>query len=81
MTKAARKLFDEALGLESDDRAELACLLLDSLDGESDEGVEVAWSAEVARRLAELESGAVKSIPWDLVRAEALAKIHGARNR
>ena len=38
--------------------------------GESDEeGVELAWVAEIERRMTELDSGAVQSIPWDQLRA------------
>jgi putative addiction module component (TIGR02574 family) len=42
--------------------------LLDSLDTEVDEDAEAAWATEVNRRVAELDSGAVKSIPWTEVR-------------
>jgi putative addiction module component (TIGR02574 family) len=53
--------------------------LLDSLGTEVDEDVEeAAWATEVNRRLAELDSGAVKTIPWAEVRrrlaAQATAK-------
>jgi hypothetical protein len=29
-----------------------------------DEDAEVAWATEIDRRVAELDSGAVKTIPW-----------------
>ncbi|MGH7486132.1 MAG: addiction module protein [bacterium] len=48
-------------------------MLIDSLDSEVEEGVEEAWRQEIERRARELESGAVKSIPWDAVR-ERLAR-------
>jgi len=37
-----------------------------------DEGVEAAWSLEIARRLAELETGKVKSVPWAEVRRQIM---------
>ena len=33
-----------------------------------EEGVELAWAAEIERRVTELDSGAVQSIPWDQLR-------------
>jgi putative addiction module component (TIGR02574 family) len=32
--------------------------------------VEAAWSEEIARRIAEIDSGKVELIPWEVVRAE-----------
>jgi putative addiction module component (TIGR02574 family) len=63
------QVFREALELEQGDRAELAKLLIDSLDPTVEEGVEEAWMEEVTRRLAELDSGAAQTIPWDTVRS------------
>lgn len=49
-------------------RAALAGSLLESLDTEVDEDAEAAWATEVSRRVAELDSGAVKTAPWAEVR-------------
>jgi hypothetical protein len=38
--------------------------LLDSLDADVDEDAEAAWAIEVNRRVAELDSGALNTIPW-----------------
>ncbi|PHV08261.1 hypothetical protein CSQ96_06245 [Janthinobacterium sp. BJB412] len=67
------KLVVEALRLTLGERAILAQLLLDSLDGEGDSGEEIdeAWAVEVDRRIAELDAGEVKGIPI----AEALAQV------
>ena len=51
------------------ERATLIRLLIDTLDAESDEGAEDAWRAEVERRIAELDSGAVEAVPWEELRA------------
>jgi putative addiction module component (TIGR02574 family) len=59
----------EALKLTSGERAAFAQLLLASLDEDAE--IEDAWAAEVARRIAEVESGAVQVVPI----AEALAQV------
>jgi putative addiction module component (TIGR02574 family) len=68
MTSEAKRLLDDALLLPTADRAELAGLLIDSLEEGADEGAQQAWSDEIAKRLAEIDSGAVKPIPWSEVR-------------
>ncbi|MBI3128238.1 MAG: addiction module protein [Candidatus Tectomicrobia bacterium] len=62
------KLEEEALKLTPGERAALAQRLLASLD--EDTGIEEDWAAEVERRIAEVERGAVPLIPI----AEALAQ-------
>jgi putative addiction module component (TIGR02574 family) len=41
---------------------------MDSLDAEADEDVQAAWDTEVRKRIAELDSGKVKPIPWEKAR-------------
>ena len=62
----------EALKLTPGERAALAQRLLESL--EEDKELEGAWAAEVERRIAEVESGAVQVIPI----ADALAQVRAA---
>lgn len=38
--------------------------LLESLDDSLDASAEEEWNQEIARRIAELDSGKVKSSPW-----------------
>jgi putative addiction module component (TIGR02574 family) len=57
-----------ALTLPEAERADLIGALIDSLDASVEAGVEEAWRTEIARRAQELDSGAVQSIPWDLVK-------------
>jgi len=79
MAAQFQDLLDQALGLPEEDRAELADRLLASLDEEPDPEVEEAWRQEVARRLEELHSGAVTSIPWEEIKAGILARArHGS---
>jgi len=57
VTEAAEELKVKALELSDKDRAELAHLLLVSLDEDVEEGVEAAWDAELDRRVREIDSG------------------------
>jgi len=70
MIASAKKLFESALSLDDQERAELVGLLLSSFEGDADEGVDHAWKDEVSRRVAELDSGVVQMITWSKVRSE-----------
>jgi putative addiction module component (TIGR02574 family) len=70
----AAEILKEALALPTEARAALAGSLLDSLDTDVDEDAEAAWAIEVTRRVAELDSGAVKTIPWAEVRRRLAAR-------
>lgn len=69
MARSARELFEEAMRLNLEERETLMRLLIDTLDAESEEGVEDAWRIEIERRMAELDSGAVETVPWEELRA------------
>ena len=69
MAKSARELFEEAMRLDPEERVTLMRLLIETLDAESEEGVEDAWRIEIERRMAELDSGSVQTIPWEELRA------------
>ena len=69
MARSARDLFDEAMSLEPQERATLMRLLIEALDADTEDGVEDAWQVEIERRMAELDSGSVETIPWEEVRA------------
>jgi len=64
----ASELLKKALALPDHERAELAGDLLDSLDTTVDDDTDAAWQEEIARRLKDVESGKVKTIPWEEVR-------------
>ncbi len=69
MVATPKQLYDRAMGLNEEQRAELIGMLLESLEIDTDEGVEAAWLQEIERRVAELDSGAVESVPWTEVRS------------
>ena len=71
MSTLVEELSARAKTLSVEDRARLVEELLDSLQGESDTEAESAWDREIERRVAEIESGAVKLISAEEVHAEA----------
>ena len=80
MRASILELFEKAADLPEEDRATLAGLLIESLESEVDEGVEVAWKEEIKRRVAQLDSGEVETIPWERVRARLLQGSNGSEN-
>ena len=75
MTPDPAKILEEALKLAPEARAALAASLLESLEEqETDEGAEAAWAAEIAKRVHELDSGAVTPIPWPEARRRILGR-------
>jgi putative addiction module component (TIGR02574 family) len=69
------ELFNRACQLPEKDRAELAGLLLESLETEPDPAVEQARATEIERRAAELDAGTVKAVPWETVKARLLGRL------
>jgi putative addiction module component (TIGR02574 family) len=77
MSPEISELLQKALGLPPEARAALADCLLESLDDTVDEGAEEEWNKEIARRIAELDSGKVKPIPWAEARRRISAILNG----
>jgi putative addiction module component (TIGR02574 family) len=75
MSTHVTELFEMASALSEQERATLAGLLIESLESEVDPDVEEAWRVEIERRLAELDSGAVETVPWEVVKAKLLQRI------
>jgi putative addiction module component (TIGR02574 family) len=82
VTEKARQLLIEALTLPERSRIELAASLLESTTPTAD-GVEAAWTAELRRRIAQLDAGNVEGSPWRDVLGTLEAKVrrHGRRSR
>lgn len=72
MTREVVELFKRASNLPDSDRATLADLLIESLESEHETDVESTWLGEIERRLQELDSGVVKTVSWEQVRAKLL---------
>jgi putative addiction module component (TIGR02574 family) len=79
MARDLTELFREASQLPEAERADLAGRLLETLQGEADQDVEVAWAEEIERRIRQIDSGEVKTIPWAEVRARLHARLHDRR--
>ena len=74
MAAELNQIIHDALELSDNERATLVGLLIESLETaeETQPEVEAAWAAEAERRWQEIESGQVKTIPWEEVRANLL---------
>jgi putative addiction module component (TIGR02574 family) len=81
MTSEVSKLLERALSLSVEEQEALADSLISNLGGKVDEGVQAAWDAEIAKRIADLDSGRAKTIPWTEVRKRNLAKLLDASAR
>jgi putative addiction module component (TIGR02574 family) len=74
MTPQVSEVLEKALTLSTQDRGLLIDRLIESLDeGPAEEGVEEAWAEEIKRRVDDIRSGKVKTIPGEQVLRE-LAK-------
>ena len=76
-TVDTKTLLAEALRLTPEERAALAGELIQSLETDVDQDAEAAWSEEIRARLAQLDAGTAKTIPW----SEARRRIHAAAGR
>jgi putative addiction module component (TIGR02574 family) len=65
-----------AARLPAAERQELIEAIADTLADEACEPLSPEWEAEIARRSAELDAGIGTTVPWETVRAEALARLH-----
>jgi putative addiction module component (TIGR02574 family) len=78
VTRQALDLLQRALSLSEEERADLACSLIESLDSAVDEGAETAWNEEISRRVDELDSRKASTVPWDEVRRRISSRLtHG----
>lgn len=79
MRRNAEAVLQKALTLPEEERAEIAGILLGSLEPVSDIDVETAWRQEVAVRVAALDAGGVKTTPWEEIRDRFLARLSEQR--
>jgi putative addiction module component (TIGR02574 family) len=71
MTPQVSELLEKALALSTQERGLLIDRLIETLDNEpAEEGVEAAWDAEIKRRVDDIRSGRVKTIPGEQVLRE-----------
>ena len=71
------EILEYALKKPEKERAQMAEALLASLDTPVvDEDVELAWQREIAKRINDVESGAVKCVPWEEIRDRLRQNTH-----
>jgi putative addiction module component (TIGR02574 family) len=67
--------------LPEKDRLRLIDALWESVPPDSDAPFSDEWAREIERRVAALDAGTAKTVPWSQIRDEALARIgHGKNN-
>jgi putative addiction module component (TIGR02574 family) len=69
-----KTVFAYASRLPVVDRMQLIEALWDTMPDDSLPRLTEEWLAEIQRRSAEFDSGVVKSVPWEQVRADALRR-------
>lgn len=83
MSSTAAQLFEQALDLSDEERAELIVRLLDTVsdagsgvhDQDDSRGtIEASWMEEARRRLGDIESGRVSPVPWSEARERMFAR-------
>ncbi len=75
MTPEVSKLLEQALSLSVEEQEALADSLISSLGDKVEAGVLAAWDEEIKKRIAELDSGEAKTVPWSEVRQRNLDKL------
>ncbi len=83
MTTKGQEALNTVLKLDPQERASIAAQLLASLEDEAEElepgEWDRIWSAEIERRVEEIDSGKVKSISGDVVRDRVRTIIQDAK--
>ena len=80
MTRTAAELLEEARLLPTHMQHWLAQELLDTEETESPAEIEAAWETEIQRRLGEIDSGAVKTVPLEDVLARMNSRVATKRS-
>jgi putative addiction module component (TIGR02574 family) len=75
MTPEVSRLLEQALSLSPEEQEALADSLISNLGGKLDDAVLAAWDEEIKNRIADLDSGKAKTVPWTEVRQRNLAKL------
>jgi hypothetical protein len=75
MSRSAQEILEDARQLPLGEVNWLIESLLQDGDGAPEAEIEATWDGEIKRRLDEIDSGAVKLIPGDQVRAEMIASL------
>jgi len=77
MARPLSQIEKEVRSLSTAEKEALLRVLWEELDGPADPEVEAAWLREVSRRSAEIDSGAVQTVPAD----EVFSRLHSQLKR
>ena len=69
------ELFSAASQLPLDERIRLIDELTDTIPEPEPGSLSPEWLEEIERRSAEIDSGAVETIPWETVRADLFRRV------
>jgi putative addiction module component (TIGR02574 family) len=73
MKNKVNHLFDEALALSVNERAELLRMLSENLALTDDFSISQKWQEEIKQRKVAYKNGESKALPWNEVKARFLA--------
>lgn len=62
------QILSAVMKLSIETRSALASSLVESLDESRDENVDEAWFEEIRKRIAEIDGGNVRMVPWEEAR-------------
>ena len=79
MSVSESQFYEAGMSLPPDVRRHVALRLLESLEDIEDESVEDEWMIEISRRVDDLMSGRLRTVPSDQVFADIVAR-RAARN-
>jgi putative addiction module component (TIGR02574 family) len=74
MAKTLDEVRADAMQLSVEERGALADSLWESFLTDEERDIQAAWIEEAERRLDEIRSGRAKTVAWEEVRAELMAK-------
>jgi putative addiction module component (TIGR02574 family) len=75
MSDGVQQLLQAALALSDEQQLELLAALNAAVDERGLQPFDESWLAEVQRRSAEFDAGAVKPIPWSEVKEQARREV------
>ena len=79
LSREVSKILEQALTLSIEEQEALAESLISNLTGKVNQELFAAWDEEIKKRIADLDSGKAKTIPWEEVRRRNLAKLPRAQ--
>ncbi len=80
MTQQVSELLEKALTLSPQERGLLIDRLIETFDDEpAEEGVEAAWDEEIKRRVDDIRSGRVETVPGKQVLGRLKARLRNGR--